>query len=387
MNKQNTHLQAPILKDFQMLLDFIGSDGEFVSKKQLVFSAKTLLELNLLMSKPIAHKKTRPNHATFPHIAVIYNCALQLGFFNYTDKGARKQIHLNSAALKSWNSLNPTEQYFTLLDKWLFRHEDGIDFLKPINRLESFKSRSLNQLSRYYQNIFSHGHKMGGLLAGLELFGLLNIQHVKPDKSGGWMIKSFKLTEFGDFIFNIFLEKKGTVTFEDSFMLALTSPDDYSSFEIFQAYFPDLQNTFQLEADTSKRTGAFIFKVSLHKTWRRIVLAHNLSLDDLADVILQAFDFDNDHLHSFTFIDTNGQKREYLHPGCMDEEFFSDEITLSELPLSIKGSMKFIFDFGDWWEFDIKLENIDSDYKFCDELAEIIDGEGKAPEQYPDWDE
>ena len=387
MNRQNTHLQAPILKDFQTLLDFIGSNGELVSKKQLSFSAKTLLELNLLMSKPLAHKKTRPNHATLPHIAVVYNCALQLGFFNYTDKGARKQIHLNSAALKSWNSLNPTEQYFTLLDKWLFGNKDESAFYAPINSLESFKRRSLNQPSIYYQNIFRHEYKMGGLLAGLELFGLLNIQHAKPDKSGGWTIKSFKLTDFGDFIFNLFLEKKRTVAFENSFILALTSPDECSSFEIFQPYFPDLQNTFQLEADTSKRTGAFIFKVSLHKTWRRIAIAHNLSLDDLADVILQAFDFDNDHLHSFTFIDTNGQKREYTHPECMDEEFSSDEITLSELPLSINGSMKFIFDFGDWWEFNIKLESIDSGYKFCDGSAEIIDGKGDALKQYPDWDE
>jgi len=382
----NTHQQAPILKDFQMLLDFIGSDGELVSKKQLVFSAKNLLELNLLMSKPIAHNKTRPNQTSLPHIAVVYDCALQLGFFKYTDKGSRKQINLNEAALESWNSLNPTEQYFTLLDRWLFGGEEDRAFSVPINRIEAFKRRSLNQLDSYYQNIFTHEYKMGGLLAGLELFGLVNIEHAKPDESGGWKINSLTLTEFGNFIFNILIEKDAQGTFLDSLLEVTIKPIDFTNFELFQPYFPDLQNTYQLKSQTAKRSGAYIFRISLRRVWRRIAVEDSLTLEELADVILQAFEFNNDHLHSFNFIDTSGQKREYGHPACEDE-FTTDEIILSELPLCIKGSMKFIFDFGDWWEFTIKLEDIDSEYEFKDELAEILEGKGKAPEQYPDWDE
>ncbi len=385
--KSTTFLQAPILKDFQMLLDFIGTGGEFVSKKLLVFSAKTLLELNQLMTKPISHNKTRPNHLTLPNVTVIYNCALQLGFFNYTDKGSRKQIAINPVALESWNSLNPTEQYFTLLNQWLYGVEGNIFFHAPINRLELFKRKSLNQSSQYYEDFFTNEYKIGGLLAGLELFGLINIKHAKPDKSGGWKIKGLKLTEFGDFIFNVLLDKKEMDKFSDWWIRAESNSIYSANFALFQQYFPELKNTYQRKLDTEKRLGAYIFKVSLQQAWIRIAIDSSVSLDELADIILQCFGFENDHLYEFSFTDTSGKKCQYVHPELEDEDFFTDEITLSELPLSVKGSMTFLFDFGASWNFSIKLENIDSNYKFDDSSAVFLDKEGNPPKQYLDWDE
>ncbi len=160
-----------------------------------------------------------------------------------------------------------------------------------------------------------------------------------------------------------------------------------ANFSLFQQYFPDLKNTYQRKLDTEKRLGAYIFKVSLQQVWIRIAIDSSVSLDELADIILQGFGFENDHLHEFSFTDTSGKKCRYVHPELEDEDFFTDEITLSELPLSIKGSMTFFFDFGEEWNFSIKLENIDSDYKFGDTPAELLDKEGKPPEQYLDWGE
>jgi len=37
--------------------------------------------------------------------------------------------------------------------------------------------------------------------------------------------------------------------------------------------------------------------------------------------------------------------------------------------IQVKGSMTFLFDFGEGWNFSIKLEHIDSDYKFGDTPA------------------
>jgi hypothetical protein len=43
-----------------------------------------------------------------------------------------------------------------------------------------------------------------------------------------------------------------------------------------------------------------------------------------------------------------------------------------------------VFDFGDWWEFNVVLESIDEpDPKF--KKAEVIDQKGKAPKQYADY--
>ena len=49
--------------------------------------------------------------------------------------------------------------------------------------------------------------------------------------------------------------------------------------------------------------------------------------------------------------------------------------------------MTFLFDFGASWNFSIKLENIDSNYKFDDSSAVFLDKEGNPPKQYLDWDE
>jgi hypothetical protein len=64
----------------------------------------------------------------------------------------------------------------------------------------------------------------------------------------------------------------------------------------------------------------------------------------------------------------------------------TDIVKIGSLPLSIGSSMEYIFDFGDWWEFKIELEKIQSDATQTDYVG-IIEQFGDAPEQYPDWDE
>ncbi len=48
-------------------------------------------------------------------------------------------------------------------------------------------------------------------------------------------------------------------------------------------------------------------------------------------------------------------------------------------------SFKFIFDFGDWWEFNILIEEI-KEGETIDEVK-LIKSYGTAPKQYPDYDE
>ncbi len=46
--------------------------------------------------------------------------------------------------------------------------------------------------------------------------------------------------------------------------------------------------------------------------------------------------------------------------------------------------MTYIFDFGDWWEFDVQLEKIETAKS---NYAAIVDRHGESPPQYPDWEE
>ena len=374
------------LQDFHSVLDFIGADGELVSKKTMVFSAKDLLELNRKMTNPIKQDQKRPQQSGFPHISILYQCAKSLGFFHYTEEGTRKRVHLNQAALVSWNKLNFSEQYFTLLESWLSGGPNERAFSVPIIRLDWFKQECLCKREEYYQSMQQKAFRVGDLAAGLDLFGLVEIQHATPDAGGGWKIATLNLTQTGEFVFDLMgVGNPATRTFDPFFYMS--RKDEGSAFyKLFQPYFPELKNTFSVEQEVNDRPGTYIFKVSLGRAWRRIAIDHQETLEDLANVILYAFAFDKDHLYCFEFHDTGGFKREYMCPMGRDAEAFTDEISLEELPLSIKASMKFIFDFGDCWEFKVLLENIDPDGEKV-EVAEIIASGGEAPEQYPDWDD
>ncbi len=368
------------LQDFHSLLDFIGPDGELVSKKTMVFSAKDLLELNSKMTNPIRQDQKRPQQSGFPHISILYHCAKWLGFFHYTEEGTRKRVHLNPAAITSWNDLNYTEQYFTLLNLWIFGDPDG-SYSPPISRLSQFKKRYLRKTKAYYRSMLQDEYRIGELVAGLELFGFIEVEHANPDPGCGWKIDSLKWVPADRSVFTVLKDNDEHDDVLVFYQYMYIDDEDDGMYKIFQPYFPELKNHFSMEQEETLRPGVYIFKVSLGKVWRRIAIDHQETLEDLADVILYAFDFDKDHLYGFGFNDTGGFKREYLCPMIDEAEAFTDEISIGELPLSVKASMKFIFDFGDRWEFKVLLEKVDPDGEVED--AEIIAASGEAPEQYP----
>jgi hypothetical protein len=379
----NLRQPGPVLQDFSSLLDFIGSEGQLVSKKQMVFSTKSLLELNPEMTHPIEQDQKRPQQSGFPHISILYHCAKWLGYFLYTDEGTRKRVTLNPVAITSWNQLNYTEQYFTLLQLWLFGDPDG-SYSPPIRRLDRFKNRYLRKTKAYYRSMLQEEYRIGELVAGLELFGFIEVEHANPDPGCGWKIDSLKWAPAGKSVFTVLQDNNehDDVLAFYHYMHMFIDDESEGIYNVFQPHFPELQNHFSMEQEEALRPGVYIFKVSLGKVWRRIAIDHQETLEDLANVILYAFDFDKDHLYGFGFNDTSGFKREYFSPMIDDADAFTDEISLEELPLSIKASMKFLFDFGDRWEFKVLLEKVDPDGEKV-EVAEIIAAGGEAPEQYP----
>ena len=110
-----------------------------------------------------------------------------------------------------------------------------------------------------------------------------------------------------------------------------------------------------------------------------------MTLDTLSRLILQSVNFDCDHLDMFRYKNPLGRTMEITHPYA-DGYLSTDEVSIGELSLKEGATMTYIFDFGDWWEFNLKLEKIDPDDKRTDYGA-IIDSKGSAPEQYPSWED
>ena len=130
---------------------------------------------------------------------------------------------------------------------------------------------------------------------------------------------------------------------------------------------------------------SYVISVSIGKgCYRHIRVSGNDTLDDLAGYILNAFDFDFDHLYSF-FMDNQwwSDAEEYASPYAKNSPY-AHEAKLSKFAFQKGRQFKFLFDYGDEWRFQCKvLQVLDEETK----AASVISAKGKAPEQYPVYDE
>ena len=160
---------------------------------------------------------------------------------------------------------------------------------------------------------------------------------------------------------------------------------------VFQPYFPEWQTVYA-RPGREVRSGTHIFKVTLvgwraggGNVWRRLAAPPGISLDWLAGAILRAFKLDDDHLYDFRYRDQRGKSHVYNHPDCEDGPWTS-EIAVGETELAVKDAMRFTFDYGDYWQFEVRLERIDAGVCRL-RRPKVIDSAGKAPEQYPQFEE
>ncbi|MDR0912715.1 MAG: plasmid pRiA4b ORF-3 family protein [Methanobrevibacter sp.] len=129
-----------------------------------------------------------------------------------------------------------------------------------------------------------------------------------------------------------------------------------------------------------------------NSSFRQIKINGESTLKDLAEFILESFDFDNDHLYLFNMDNNyyNGVNTYSLVPQEENPEDKSVEITLNELNLRRKQLFQFWYDFGDDWFFTIAVEKIE-DYDDRYKKPVIITSLGELS-QYgemddEDWDE
>lgn len=96
--------------------------------------------------------------------------------------------------------------------------------------------------------------------------------------------------------------------------------------------------------------------------WRRLELSSSLYLDELHEVLQEAFDWDDTHLHQFAVGSTFDPGVEgYLCP--FDEEegepgVPTREVRLDELLVEPGDRLDYVYDFGDGWEHVLKLEAV-----------------------------
>jgi len=127
--------------------------------------------------------------------------------------------------------------------------------------------------------------------------------------------------------------------------------------------------------------GTYVFKVSLRgSVWRRIEISADDTLLSLHRAIQDAFDFDDDHLYAFYMDGKRFSRVAFLSPD--DEEGpHVNEVKIGELSLYVGQRILYLFDFGDEWHFQVRLEDIHTGGT-KPQKPRIAEVKGKAPSQY-----
>ena len=386
------HGPGSVLRDFEGLLDFIGVDGIKAGGKHHLLPMGRLEELDELMTHPLRPPMKRPQQRSFPHIQGLYLLLRATTLGVGRGSGSKSRLEIDPHMLSIWRDLNLTEQYFNLLEAWLLRGNDEMfganrsrekgfftDFIQMHRNLPERRVRFHDNEARERLHLYSHDRLCQFALA--ELFGLVDVERGKPAKGENWRIASFARTNFGIALFDFLQER-----FTDIFLDHMASEDD-SDFgqlqPLLSEFFPDWHKSLTLP-EQEFRDGIYCFRVSLGKIWRRIVVSATADLEDLAQTIIDAYDFDGDHLYCFHLRARDGTRLKIAHPHC-DDELFTDEVPVGGAPIEVGEEFVFQYDFGADWRFTVKLERIDPTDPAIDE-PRITESHGESPPEY-DWDD
>ena len=195
----------------------------------------------------------------------------------------------------------------------------------------------------------------------------------------------------------------------------------------------------------------YTFHVSLPgtgRTWRKIEMSADQTLEELHFAIQDAYEWDTDHLYSFFMsgqawdegseyrlpegsdpwrvpIEEDEEEEEWpertpeererslralfgggegmtveemqAHVDAFWDEYLAEEdelgpgnvqiTTLEELDLEPGQEFMYLFDYGDDWRFKVRVHAINENADPDGEYPRLVESVGKAPEQYLIWDE
>ncbi len=410
-----------ILKDVDTLLGFVGRGGIATKSRNASLPSELLPDLNAKVSHPIQLALKRALLRDYPNLAGIFILTRIMDLLQM--KGNR--LVVCPAALEFWRSLNVTEQYFAMLEALLFQAQSTV--LGGENTREDPQSIEaiavfLDQLSDRWRN-FDHYESVRHLgprgelppwrLFVLQQFGIIEIRPAdfsERERSywggHGWLVGGAKLTPWGTVVAWALLaflkewekereESDSEGQTESEGEAAESKPQaEFGMLQpILRPYFPEWQTVYTRPGGELS-LGTHIFKVGLARwyggwgdcsVWCRLAVPPDISLDELAGVILRAFKLDDDHLYDFRYRDQRGKSRVYNHPYA-DEGPFTSEIAVGETDLALKDEMLFTFDYGDDWQFKVRLEQIEAGPCRL-RRPEVVESAGKAPPQYPPFEE
>jgi hypothetical protein len=393
---------GPVLRDFRVLLEFLGLEGVEAGGKYNLLPLKFIGDLDRRLSRSLHLELKRPQLRSHPYLQGLNLLLRVSGLSRIEGAGAKARLVLDPAMLAQRDRLNPTEQYFNLMEAWLrFGRAEMVgergsswgDLLLPC--LQTWKllpEKGLRFDPEEPREVYLPGvDRNFYLLALMDLFGLLEVEQ-PPRPVMAWSPAGVKHVPFGDAVFALIAASRfdslrgGDFPHEEDEDQEEGTPKvpRFGAWQpLFQPYFPEWRENLKFPG-SEPREGTFIFRVTLGKVWRLIAMPADATLDDLVGWVLRSVKFDSDHLYEFTYRDRLGAEASAVHPE-MDEGPWADQIPIGTLPLEPGQTMQLVYDFGDNWRFTVKLERVEPPGAKA-KGPRILESHGKAPSQYQDWE-
>jgi hypothetical protein len=381
-----------VLHDFEAFLAFLA-EREMPVTGTHQLKLRALPAINARLTRPLELGLKRPQQKSYPHIHGLYLLVRASGLTCIEGTAKKPLLVVDDAVYQVWKGLNPTERYCTLLETWLLRGHPEI--IGERGRSWFRIPETFRDCQWFFLRIPDEGMPIGedkearqslGYWPGwhnlglLELFGLISVRHGLPESEEGWHIEQINRTPLGEALLAL-LQAEFFSDMDNIWQLESEEKIPFGVLQpALQPYLPEWENNLSVP-EWAFREGTHIFKVSLGKSiWRRIAIPADRTLDALAWAILNAVQFDHDHLYRFSYQNRFGVSERINHPYMEDEGPWTDEVLVGGVPLQVGQTMTFVFDFGDWWEFGVTLERVDPNMAI--EEPVVLEKHGEPPVQY-----
>ncbi|MCW7553287.1 plasmid pRiA4b ORF-3 family protein [Endozoicomonas gorgoniicola] len=373
------------LRDVDVFLDYLVRKPVALSRGKNQPPVKWAQLLNNLLSTPEKLTLKRPMTSHYAQVLGLFLLTRSscLGRLRIGSK-ENFDFHINEALYQQWQTMSEVERYFSLLDSWVncgYAINAGELIRGPDDRflpgvMMMYGENDLWRGKEVREPDFWLRRGKAFNLAILKMTGLAELHLEDSNRK----IRFLRLTPWGQVFLTAcqqgFIDSLEGSEFEDDF-------EQINLLPAIQAIRPDVQRTLELPEQII--AASYLLTVTLGKECSRTLkLSADHTLDELADAILDAFDFDNDHLYHFQYKTDFGAFRKVGHPATYDCDGFTDGTQLRHLHPAPGMKVTFVFDYGDYWEFEIVIM-----YGSEDAVSGITvtDRKGVAPEQYPEYED
>lgn len=428
--EQNHLYPIQLVQDFEKFTKYLEENCVQLTKTKVFISRKYLPGINSQLSIRNDLVSRHSEQEAYPYIHFLYFLVLKGGLFQKVSAKSSQMKLQETNRLLLFRKLSATEKYLFLLETfWIDMDWDQLqensyedvapslqiffNYVAKANQGEIFEldGEILNYRTRNWNHYLQYFEWLGLWECETDIEAIE--QHYRKNC---YFAKKITVTELGMKVIPILLMKRnlqfwniplrqengevnptpGALLEELIFilpqdieraLLQQRQEKQVQSFLLpFQDVFPiaDIQKGLEREIKKSV-DGVYTFKVTYMKgIWRKLVLTGKHTMQDLHLLILEAYEFDDDHLYSFFMDGKKWSRKSIVSPLEHDGQKQADKICIGESGLIQGQSFKYLYDYGDEWTFDIVVEQIIE--KDSSQLQPYIkESKGEAPDQYMDW--